>query len=145
MSDEGGSPRLFLRLYAAHGRLRRVIAARGGESGLTAAGAGVLFHLAARGPSRMGDLADALGASPAGLSGLVDRLARRGLVERLPDPADGRAALVALTDAGAAEVGPALALVAELNAEATAGFTAEELAVVDRWLAVVAGLPNPRG
>jgi DNA-binding MarR family transcriptional regulator len=36
------------------------------------------------------------------LSRLVDRLAGRGLVERWPDPADGRGVLLSLTDAGRA-------------------------------------------
>ncbi|PPK97253.1 DNA-binding MarR family transcriptional regulator [Kineococcus xinjiangensis] len=39
----------------------------------------------------------------------VDRLARRGLVQRRPAPDDGRSVLVRLTDAGAAVVDAALA------------------------------------
>src|ERR1700704_653919 len=35
-----------------------------------------------------------------GMTGIVDRLAAAGLAQRQPDPADGRAALVAITPAG---------------------------------------------
>lgn len=47
-----------------------------------------------------GQLQQGLLLSSAGVTGRVDRLARNGLVRRLPDPADGRGVLVELTDAG---------------------------------------------
>lgn len=46
------------------------------------------------------DLARHLGLDKSTVSGLVDRAARRGLVERVADPADGRAVRVALSDRG---------------------------------------------
>jgi DNA-binding MarR family transcriptional regulator len=49
---------------------------------------------------RMSDLAERVMLSPSGLTRLVDRLVARGLVERLPDPVDGRAALASLTEEG---------------------------------------------
>lgn len=69
---------------------------------------------------RMSDLAGFLGLERSTLSGLVDRAARRGLVERLPSADDGRAVEIALTPAGrrlatrvAAEVRQALAPLTE--------------------------------
>ena len=49
---------------------------------------------------RMTDLAQRVMLSPSGLSRLVDRLQRDGLVVREPDPDDARGARTAITDAG---------------------------------------------
>lgn len=51
---------------------------------------------------RISDLNDAVLLSQPALSRLIDRLVSRGLVTRTTDPADRRAVLVTLTDAGAA-------------------------------------------
>lgn len=55
-------------------------------------------------PSRIGDLASAEGISAATMTRVVAALADRGLVERRPDPDDGRACLVLLSSHGNAEV-----------------------------------------
>jgi DNA-binding MarR family transcriptional regulator len=52
------------------------------------------------GPQRLSDLNRHVLLSQPALSRLVDRLAERGLVERLADPADGRGVRLALTPAG---------------------------------------------
>ena len=49
---------------------------------------------------RMQDLAERVVLSRSRVSRIVDELAARGLVERLPDPDDGRASLAHLTDEG---------------------------------------------
>lgn len=51
-------------------------------------------------PQRLGDLGRMVLLSQPALSRLVDRLVSRGLVTRLPDPADARASNILLTDAG---------------------------------------------
>jgi DNA-binding MarR family transcriptional regulator len=53
------------------------------------------------GPSGAHRLADVLGVSAATVSGIVDRLAAAGMVERRPDPHDRRVRLVATTPRGA--------------------------------------------
>jgi DNA-binding MarR family transcriptional regulator len=53
-------------------------------------------------PIRLGELNRHVLLSQPALSRLVDRLAERGLIEREPDPADGRSVLLSLTDAGRA-------------------------------------------
>ena len=58
-----------------------------------------LFNGAERGV-RMTDLAKAIMLSPAGLTHMVTRLERDGLVERAVDPADRRSFLVRLTPGG---------------------------------------------
>lgn len=60
----------------------------------------VLDTLAARGPMRLTDLTRTEQVSQPGITQLVTRLERDGLVERRPDPTDGRAVLVYLTEAG---------------------------------------------
>ena len=64
----------------------------------------VLFTLS-RCPSgwlRLNELNDHVLLSQSSLSRLVDRLEKRGLVERMPAPDDGRGVLLKLTDEGAA-------------------------------------------
>lgn len=51
-------------------------------------------------PYGMSELGTVLGLAKSSLTGLVDRTAQRGLVQRVPDPRDGRAVWVALTPAG---------------------------------------------
>ena len=51
-------------------------------------------------PQRLGELGRHVLLSQPGLSRLVERLVERGLVAKGPDPADARAALLSLTDAG---------------------------------------------
>jgi DNA-binding MarR family transcriptional regulator len=60
----------------------------------------VLSVLDADGPLPMGRLADALDVSVASVTGIVDRMEKRGLVERRRDEADRRVVLVDLADGG---------------------------------------------
>jgi len=60
----------------------------------------------------MQELARLLDLDKSSVTGLVDRAERRGLVARAPSPADGRATLVRLTDAGRALVSGAAELFA---------------------------------
>lgn len=61
----------------------------------------VLAALESEGPLSMSHLADTLDVSVASATGIVDRMERRGLVERRHDTADRRVVLVLLTPAGA--------------------------------------------
>lgn len=48
------------------------------------------------GPLTAGELGERSGLAPASVTGLVDRLADKGLVRRVKDPADGRRVLIEL-------------------------------------------------
>jgi DNA-binding MarR family transcriptional regulator len=69
------------------------------ERGLSVAQVDVLRRLR-RGPSPMRRLADQMNCEPSNLTGLVDRLEARGLVERQPYPDDRRVKCLALTESG---------------------------------------------
>lgn len=63
-------------------------------------GYAVLQTLAQRGERRQGELAEIIDLDKGGLSRAVSEVIGLGLAERVPDPADGRAQLVRLTDLG---------------------------------------------
>jgi len=65
---------------------------------VTTAEARVLAHMARRGATRQHLLADSLGMTPMSVTGFLDRLEKRDLVERTPDPEDRRAKIVTLTE-----------------------------------------------
>ncbi|NHA01058.1 MarR family transcriptional regulator [Nocardioides sp. W3-2-3] len=78
-----------------------------------------------------------LDVSSAAATGIVDRLSRRGHLERVPDADDRRRTQLHLTDTANAEVqrhlGPMFAGLARLDAS----FSDEERAVVERYLSGV--------
>jgi DNA-binding MarR family transcriptional regulator len=59
-----------------------------------------LSRLDRGGPATPGALARAAQITPQGMGATLNSLARRGLVERHPDPQDGRRVFMSLTDAG---------------------------------------------
>lgn len=61
-----------------------------------------LLCVVADGPRGMADLAQCFAVEKAALTGLVDRVDRRGLAKRTPVPADRRALHVKLTEPAAA-------------------------------------------
>ena len=61
----------------------------------------VMLHVSeGDGGRRMTDLAEAVVLSKSGLTALIDRMEREGLVARRPDPGDRRAVRVVLTEDG---------------------------------------------
>lgn len=60
----------------------------------------VLSGLARTGPRSAADLGREIGLDRTTVTRRADRLEQAGLLERRPDPADGRATLLALTDDG---------------------------------------------
>ncbi|MEU4347543.1 MarR family transcriptional regulator [Streptomyces sp. NPDC023838] len=70
-----------------------------GEHALTGAQARVLGLLSLE-PVAMRQIARKLKCEPSNVTGMIDRLEARGLVERRPDPADRRVKLAAATPEG---------------------------------------------
>ena len=62
-----------------------------------------LEHLQAAGPMTHKHLGERLSMSPGAVTAMIDRLERRGYVERILNPEDRRSALVRITKAGLEE------------------------------------------
>lgn len=106
----------------------------------------VLLAIAQSGPLRLVDLAEEFGLDKSTMSRQVSALTRLGLVARDPDPADGRAFLLAVSDEGASRLAEVtrsrrLAWRSRLEAWSTADVTtladglerlASEVAAIDR-------------
>ncbi|MGI5245284.1 MarR family winged helix-turn-helix transcriptional regulator [Dactylosporangium sp. CA-139066] len=65
---------------------------------------------------------------------MLGGLERAGLVERRPHPTDRRSQQIYLTDAGRVRLGEAMPTVQAVEARLAAGFSPQELAVVNAWL-----------
>ena len=89
------------RLRTAVARIDRLLSRQVLGSSLTRTQFSVLGVLARTGEQRLADLLDREGLNPSMLSRVVGALERDGWVDRSPDPADRRAAVVAITPAGA--------------------------------------------
>lgn len=76
-----------------------------------------VFQHIERGGTRIGVLAERAQMTNQSMGYLVDALETRGYVQREPDPADRRAALVVITDRGRAEIAAARRLIADIERE----------------------------
>jgi DNA-binding MarR family transcriptional regulator len=140
-------PRLFLALERAAHRLReRLEQVCQARLGVSAAQFGALLHLARHDGARAGDLAAALGVQPAAVTGLTDRMVAAGLVKKKPCPDDARVQRLHLTATGRRAAEGGRDLVAAANTALASRFTADELAVVARFLSEIRDLElDPQG
>jgi DNA-binding MarR family transcriptional regulator len=83
-----------------HSAAMLVLRQRGYGARQSSTSLSVLTLLAHEGATRISALASAAGLSSPAITGLVSRLHQDGLVNRLNDPHDGRAALVDITPNG---------------------------------------------
>lgn len=88
------------RLRAVVGKLSRRLRPTLAGTGLTPTTISVLFSVSRRGPLRLSELAELEGLNPTMLSRVIAELTGQGLVRRVADPGDRRAALVEATAAG---------------------------------------------
>jgi len=140
---------LGLAFHEAERSLRRL---RGRDTHLASGEVGhsrfeLLGILLKQGPLPAGELAAAVGVSPATVSQVLDRLEEDGYVERVRSDADRRVVLVALTRRGEEKLAAKRALWRERWHAALADVEADDLAtaarVVERIAAVFAD-PNPQ-
>ena len=101
---------------------------------VTPAQAGILFLLKQRDGRTMGELSQMLSIDNSTITGLVDRLEKRGLVRRDPSPHDRRASHVFVNPEGIEEVDKAKKVIRAVNQEIKNGFSAEELESFNRIL-----------
>jgi DNA-binding MarR family transcriptional regulator len=109
---------LFLPYRAMEARVFEGLADAGYDD-FTPAQARVFARIAPEG-SRLTDLAAQAGITKQSAGFLVDQLEGAGYVQRVPDPADGRARLVRIAERGAQSVEVSRRIVAEVEAEWTA-------------------------
>ncbi|HEX2072769.1 MAG TPA: MarR family transcriptional regulator [Geodermatophilus sp.] len=135
--DEGRE-RLLARLRAAgreHSTAAVLFHAAVAEKlGLGATDTKTLDLLERQGPMSPGRLARLTGLAPASVTGVLDRLQRRGFIRRLRDPEDGRRQLVEIDRA---RIPPVEELFTDLLAgldRLYAGYTTEQLALILDWL-----------
>lgn len=128
--DESGTLTALRELVTAGARVNHVVARRAGISDTELV---TLEHLSREqiGPA---EVARRLEVSTAAATGIVDRLVSRGHVERRPHAADRRRTELVLTESGRREVvGHLLPMFISLD-QLDRGFTADERAVVERYL-----------
>ena len=70
------------------------------EFGLTRSQSGVLKILDTYGPLSSADLSRKLYMTPSNMTGIIDRLEKKGLVDRTRQPVDRRVVLITLTESG---------------------------------------------
>ena len=90
-----------LRAYLAAVRVSDPIRTRfWEEQGVTVAQGRVMISLLEREGQMLSELAEHMKVSPATITGIIDRLVKRGLVERMQDAQDRRVLRASLTPAG---------------------------------------------
>lgn len=111
------------------------------ELGLAVSQLPVLVSLRREGPLSQVELARLAQVEQPSMAQLLGRMERDGLVERIPDPVDGRSRKVSLTDAAQAVLPDARAVMEEASAVALAGFSPQERAqLLDALLRIEANL-----
>ena len=87
---------------------------------------GVLSCLWQNGSCTPKEIAQILRLENSTISGVLDRMQKRGLIDRVVDPNDRRSVRVVPTEEGSSLKDDVLRLIDELNAEILSGFTAEQ-------------------
>jgi DNA-binding MarR family transcriptional regulator len=139
LTDHDLDPRVttFGRLLeACHGLEVRLGAALERSAGVPLTTFEVLLRLSRSpgGALTMGELSRQLALTTGGITRLVDRLGDTGLVERRPSPSDRRVQYAVITPAGEATLRRALAHHTDALLATFEGFSAKDLATLDRLL-----------
>ena len=86
------------------------------------------------GPKSAGELMRGTGLSSAATTTLIDRLERKGYVQRFRDPSDRRLVMVEMTQWGGQQVGRFYGPIVREGARLLDGVTLAELERLTRWL-----------
>jgi DNA-binding MarR family transcriptional regulator len=126
-----------LRLHALAIHLLRRLRREDAALGLSAARLSALSVVGFAGPCSLGALAAAEAVAPPTMSRIVNALEHAGLVQRAPDPTDGRSVRIAATEAGRAVLERGRARRTGLLAVWLASLGDEDLAAVGRAVAAI--------
>ena len=131
-------------MFRATATIGRELTAGDAWGGLDGSEYGVLYALSNKPEGmRITDLGEDVLLTQTGLTRLAARLVRKGLVQRVPDPDDGRATLLRLTDQGRAAQRTVGSIHArEITVAMTARLTEAELHVLRELCAKLTGAPG---
>ncbi|MBD2840863.1 MarR family winged helix-turn-helix transcriptional regulator [Erythrobacter rubeus] len=136
--------RLFDQLHAAHSALFRAADARLRETiGLGTAQQAILFLLVKTGSMPLSEVARRVGLGKSGLSGMVDRMEKAGLVERQRSESDGRSIMLAILPRGREMVDQSLPITKAINEELLEPFSQEDRATIARFLTHITNAAEP--
>ena len=127
-------------LWRAADRVRDGVAANLAGDELDLAGFDVLLTLRRQGRGRAlspSELAQDMMISTSAMTNRLDRLQKRGLIERQPDPADRRALRIVLTEAGFALADRIVARHVSTEARSASALSAEERAALSRSISKI--------
>jgi DNA-binding MarR family transcriptional regulator len=114
------------------------------EHGLTTPQLICAQTLVEQGPLTTGMLARAISLSPATVTGILDRMERRGLITRERRPEDKRRVLVDVTAAGRAAAEAAPSFLAKRLAQSLEGLPEKDRAEIQRVILYLADLSDTR-
>jgi DNA-binding MarR family transcriptional regulator len=127
ITDHETGPLVLALHRATHATLGALQAALA-DLDLTASEINALANLADGRARSIGELAADTATKPTTLTSVLDRLARRGYIERQLDPADRRSFLVSLTDDGRQAAGAAQTAADDIERAVLATVTSADLA-----------------
>jgi DNA-binding MarR family transcriptional regulator len=104
---------------------------------------GCVFRFVRDDGLRLTELSTAAGMTKQSLGEIVDDLADRGYVERIPDPADRRAKLIRLTDRGKEAQAAGLRLFTKIESRWAERYGIERLAQLRHLLEEIAAAESP--
>ena len=110
------------------------------QFGITPGQYGVLNYLWEMHEASPKELARELSLENSTISGVLDRMQKKGLIDRLLDPSDRRSIRVILTPEGAALEGDVLKAVDEVNRQVLSRFDAETAETLLRCLQLISGV-----
>jgi DNA-binding MarR family transcriptional regulator len=102
--------------------------------GITAAQSGALYYLREHDGCVLTELSQALGLDKSAITGLVDRLEKKGLMERRASTSDRRAIGIFITDSGKATAEKCLMVTGEFNEMIIEGLSEKEIDTFSRIL-----------
>lgn len=127
--------RLFFILDRTHARLSKQADKRlRGSTGLKTAQAAALFYLGFHDECLLSELAEGVGHNNSAITGLVGRMEKNGLVERISVLSDGRAKKARLTDKGWRMRELVMTEFRDFNDHMVKGFSDGEIEVIYRFL-----------
>lgn len=100
------------------------------HAGISTTQNAVLLYLNNNAPVSIGDVAETIGIKITSMSGLIDRMQKKGLISRTRDSGDARTVLLSLTEPGRAVAEETAPKVKQVNDQMlAAGGSSEEWAV----------------